>query len=49
VLSITSKSPGNASLSREAQVMFCSAGVLSVLLWLGTRLGRAPRQTTVAR
>jgi hypothetical protein len=49
VLSISSKSPGNASLSREARVMFCSAGVLSVLLWLGTRLGRAPRPTTVAR
>src|SRR5262245_36987085 len=45
VLSITSKSPGNASLSREAQVMFCSMGILSILLWLGTRLGRAPRPT----
>jgi hypothetical protein len=47
VLSITSKSPGNASLSREARVMFCSMGVLSILLWLGTRLGRCPRPTGV--
>src|SRR5262249_16472348 len=46
-LSITSKSPGNASLSREARVVFCSAGVLSILLWLGSRLGRAPRQNGV--
>jgi len=43
VLSIGSKSPGNAGLAREARVVFCSMGVLSILLWLGSRLGRAPR------
>jgi hypothetical protein len=46
-LSIGSKSPGNAMLSREARVAFCSMGVLSILLWLGTRLGRAPRSNAV--
>jgi len=47
VLSISSKSPGNASVSREARVAFCSMGVLSVLLWISTRLGRAPRSNVV--
>jgi uncharacterized protein YfaS (alpha-2-macroglobulin family) len=44
VLSITSRTPGNASLSREARLLMCSSGGLGILLLLGTLLGRGPRK-----
>jgi hypothetical protein len=42
-LSITCLAPGFAMLSRESGVILASSSCLLSLLWLGCRLGRAPR------